>query len=120
MLFFIKIFKKYIHEEDMVHGNLKPENFLFENENEDSIVKITDVALFTILDKDLLKHSIESSSQYCAPEVLRGEVGHAASDMWSLGAFTYTLYFSFFFLFQNFKIILSLKYNKKLMWRRTI
>ena len=48
----------------MVHGNLKPENFLYENESEDSIVKITDVALYTILEKDLLKNSIESSPQY--------------------------------------------------------
>ena len=38
MSLFIIIFKKYIHEEDMVHGNLKPENFLFENDNVDSIV----------------------------------------------------------------------------------
>ena len=49
----------------MIHGNLKPENFLYEDENDDSIVKITDVGLYTILDKDLLKHSIEASSQYC-------------------------------------------------------
>ena len=49
----------------MVHGNLKPENFLYEDEIDESIVKITDVGLYTILDKDLLKHSIEASSQYC-------------------------------------------------------
>ena len=49
----------------MVHANLKPENFLYENESEESLVKITDIALYTILEKDLLKQSIESSFQYC-------------------------------------------------------
>lgn len=49
----------------MVHANLKPENFLYESESEESVVKITDVSMYTILEKDLLRHSIESSFQYC-------------------------------------------------------
>ena len=34
-------------------------------ENEDSIIKITDIALNPILDKDLLKNSLNISAQYC-------------------------------------------------------
>lgn len=83
---------KYIHQEGLVHGDLKPENFMFEQaENEESLVKITDIALNPILDKDLLKNSLSLSTQYCAPEMLRNDVGNPSSDMWSIGAFAYTL-----------------------------
>ncbi|CAF0887529.1 unnamed protein product [Brachionus calyciflorus] len=82
---------KYIHDEGLVHGNLKPENLVFENENDESNVKITDIALYPILESELLKHAIVSNVQFCAPEILRNEVGNPASDMWSLGAFSYLL-----------------------------
>ncbi len=61
-------------------------------DTDDCLVKITDTALFPILDRDLLKTSLNISAQYCAPETLRNDVGNPASDMWSLGAFAYTLY----------------------------
>ena len=61
-------------------------------DTDDCLVKITDTAVFPILDRDLLKTSLNISAQYCAPETLRNDVGNPASDMWSLGAFAYTLY----------------------------
>ncbi len=60
-----KFFLKYIHDEGLVHGNLKAENFIFENDNDDSNVKISDIALYPLLDRELLKHTISTSPQYC-------------------------------------------------------
>ena len=54
----------------MVHGNLKAENFIFENDNDDSNVKISDIALYPLLDRELLKHTISTSPQYCGKFVL--------------------------------------------------
>lgn len=84
---------QYIHQECLVHGNLKPENIMYENaENEDGTIKITDTALNAILDKDLVKSSLNHSAQYCvAPETLRNESGNPATDMWAVGAFAYSL-----------------------------
>jgi len=57
---------KYVHDLELVHGNLKPENFLFDSEDEnDSIIKITDIALYSLFDKEILKNSLTSSAQYC-------------------------------------------------------
>lgn len=38
---------------------------MYETENDDSSIKITDFALYPILEKELLKHAIVSSAQYC-------------------------------------------------------
>jgi serine/threonine protein kinase len=56
---------KYIHDEELVHGNLKPENFIFENDNYDGQIKLTDIALYPLLGTDLLKYALTSSAQYC-------------------------------------------------------
>ena len=111
---------KYLHDEQLVHGDVKPENVIFDNNNiEPKLVKITDVALFTLLDTDLLRHTLAISGQYCgnslsfmeseceypsngfidvflhcnclAPEVLRNELGNPVSDMWSFGVVAYLL-----------------------------
>ncbi len=58
-------YAQYIHEEDLVHGNLKPENLIYETESEDSKIKISDVAVYELMDKDLLRHAINSSTQFC-------------------------------------------------------
>ena len=54
---------KYIHDEQLVHGNLKPSNLIYVNETEESVIKVTDVALFKIIDKELLKHFVNESVQ---------------------------------------------------------
>ena len=58
-------FFKYIHDEQLVHGNLKPSNLIYINESEESLIKITDVALFKLLDKDLLRHYVSEAVQFC-------------------------------------------------------
>jgi serine/threonine protein kinase len=94
--------KKYIHNEGVVHGNLKPENCVYENEydepsdnetNEhlnDQTIKITDVALLKILDKDLMRFAAGSAIQYSAPEVFRNKITKS-SDMWSFGCIAYLM-----------------------------
>lgn len=56
---------RYIHQEGLVHGNLKASNFIYENDSEDSHVKITDISLPLILDKDQLRNYVHESAQFC-------------------------------------------------------
>ncbi len=68
LIIIFNIFKcvKYVHDQELLHGNLKPENFLFDSEDEnESHVKITDIAMYSLFDKEILKHSLTSSAQYC-------------------------------------------------------
>ena len=61
----ILFFNKYIHDEQLAHGNLKPSNLIYLNESEESIIKITDISLFKILDKELLRHFVSEAVQFC-------------------------------------------------------
>ena len=40
----------YMHEKDIVHRDLKPENLLYEDNNEDSIIKVSDFGLSKVID----------------------------------------------------------------------
>jgi calcium-dependent protein kinase len=60
----LEIFKQ-IHEEGVIHKDLKPENFMIQNQDDDSTVKITDVALDSILGATLHRHNIIASAQSC-------------------------------------------------------
>ena len=69
-----------------MHKDLKPKKIFIEKEGE---IKITDFAMskWDFLNKEQL---MQATSYYLAPEVLK-KVRTAKSDLWSVGAITYTM-----------------------------
>lgn len=82
---------KYLHENNVVHRDLKPENILYEDLSPESSLKIADFGLSTIVSNKVSLMTVCGTPGYCAPEVLKGEKYDASCDMWSLGVITYIL-----------------------------
>lgn len=81
----------HIHALGIVHRDLKPENILFENESENSDIKIIDFGVsrqFFKKNDDL--NSIVGTPYYVAPEVLTGKYDKKV-DIWSIGIIMYVL-----------------------------
>ncbi|XP_039011839.1 calcium-dependent protein kinase 3-like [Hibiscus syriacus] len=78
------------HSMGVIHMDLKPENFLFLNKDEDSPLKATDFGLSVFFKPGDVFKSLVGSAYYVAPEVLRRRYGPEA-DIWSAGVILYTL-----------------------------
>jgi len=72
----------WMHEHAMVHGDLKPDNILI---SPDGDIVLTDFGLAANLPVGVLGGAI----CYQAPEVLRGQTGETAADIFSLGVLWY-------------------------------
>ncbi|KAG2655692.1 hypothetical protein PVAP13_1KG031400 [Panicum virgatum] len=78
------------HLRGLVHRDMKPENFLFKSNKEDSPLKATDFGLSDFIKPGRKFHDIVGSAYYVAPEVLKRRSG-LESDVWSIGVITYIL-----------------------------
>ncbi|XP_037491183.1 mitogen-activated protein kinase kinase kinase 1 [Jatropha curcas] len=79
---------EYLHEQDVVHGDIKCANLLL---NENGVVKIADFGLAKVTDLKTLRKSGRGTPAWCAPEApevinlkRQGWNGFQA-DIWSLG-----------------------------------
>lgn len=82
----------YLHDQGVVHRDIKPENLLFENESDDSPLRLTDfgISSFTQDDDDMLT-TVCGSRGYVAPEILLRKGYGKPVDMWAIGIMTYLL-----------------------------
>ncbi|XP_068646645.1 calcium-dependent protein kinase 18-like [Aristolochia californica] len=78
------------HLHGLVHRDMKPENFLFKSNKEDSSLKATDFGLSDFIKPGRKFSDIVGSAYYVAPEVLKRKSG-PESDVWSIGVITYIL-----------------------------
>lgn len=74
----------WMHEHEVVHGDLKPDNVLL---REDSDVVLTDFGLAARLPIGVTGGAI----MHQAPEVLSGQIGETQADVYSLGLMWYEL-----------------------------
>lgn len=84
---------RYCHSHDIVHRDLKLENFLFETKAHDSDLKLIDFGLSqyfrpTTADEMLTKSC--GTPYYVSPEVLEGSY-NLKCDVWSVGVIAYML-----------------------------
>ena len=85
------LFNFYIqtkYSEIVIFRDLKPENFIFLDESEDSPLKVIDFGCSAIFadekGRKRIMHSLLGTPYYIAPEVLEGEYTEKC-DIWSAG-----------------------------------
>ncbi|XP_051123907.1 calcium and calcium/calmodulin-dependent serine/threonine-protein kinase isoform X2 [Andrographis paniculata] len=80
-----------LHQARIIHGDLKPENCLFLNKDEDSPLKIMDFGLSSVEDFADPVVGLFGSIDYVSPEALLRDKVTPKSDVWSLGVILYIL-----------------------------
>ncbi|XP_071789769.1 serine/threonine-protein kinase Chk2-like [Asterias amurensis] len=79
---------KYLHDNGITHRDLKPENILLTNDENQTLIKVTDFGLSKFVGEKSLMQTLCGTPTYLAPEVLTkaGKTGYGKSvDCWSLG-----------------------------------
>ncbi len=81
---------QHMHENNVVHLDLKPENIMFETRTSQN-VKIVDFGLATHLDPDEVVKVSAATVEFAAPEIVEKEAVGFATDMWAVGVLTYVI-----------------------------
>mmetsp|Transcript_41658 Transcript_41658/g.97979 ORF Transcript_41658/g.97979 Transcript_41658/m.97979 type:complete len:553 (+) Transcript_41658:8-1666(+) len=80
----------YCHGMGVAHRDIKPENILFESEELDSRLKLSDFGYSAFIKPGQRLHDRHGSPYYVAPEVLTGDYDEKC-DLWSCGVLLYIL-----------------------------
>ena len=79
---------KEIHNKNLIHRDLKPDNIFI---SEDFKIKLGDFGISKQLIGTKHANTITGTSNYMAPEILKGEKYDNKVDIWSLGCIVYEL-----------------------------
>eukprot|EP00826_Nyctotherus_ovalis_P042203 TRINITY_DN4317_c0_g2_i2.p1 TRINITY_DN4317_c0_g2~~TRINITY_DN4317_c0_g2_i2.p1 ORF type:complete len:466 (+),score=129.32 TRINITY_DN4317_c0_g2_i2:149-1546(+) len=80
---------KYLHDNEVVHQKLAPENILVDDNNN---LKLLDYGIFKIVKNIHSSGYIDTKNYACmSPEMLKGNKFDESSDIWSLGCIVYEL-----------------------------
>ncbi|CAG9530815.1 unnamed protein product [Cercopithifilaria johnstoni] len=81
---------QYMHNKNIVHLDLKPENIMFTS-NESNDIKIIDFGLAQKLDPNKSTTLLFCTAEFCSPEIINMEPVGLSADMWAVGVITYSL-----------------------------
>jgi len=81
---------QYLHDHNIVHLDLKPENVVC-TQRDDANVKIIDFGTAQELEPDRQIKSMVGTPEFVAPEVVSYDYISTGTDMWSLGVICYIL-----------------------------
>merc|ERR1712159_294877 len=85
---------RYMHQQDVLHCDLKPENVLCTHDptSDGFHVKVADMGLSKVLEKGVEQDlSFCGTPLYMAPEMLRKEQYSCPVDLWSIGCMMHEL-----------------------------
>ncbi|XP_069637959.1 serine/threonine-protein kinase 17B isoform X2 [Haliaeetus albicilla] len=80
-----------LHENNIVHLDLKPQNILLSSVNPLGDVKIVDFGMSRKLENCSELRQIMGTTEYLAPEILNYDPITTATDMWNIGVISYML-----------------------------
>ncbi|GME79335.1 unnamed protein product [Ambrosiozyma monospora] len=95
----------YLHRKNIVHRDIKPANIVFENDDDESKIKLVDFGIARKMDQTTKSNSNANGQKdgvatvdcsyagtflYSAPETYAGKYNHKA-DVWSVGVVCYML-----------------------------
>uniref|UniRef100_A0A3Q0RW74 Serine/threonine-protein kinase 17A n=1 Tax=Amphilophus citrinellus TaxID=61819 RepID=A0A3Q0RW74_AMPCI len=81
----------FLHRNNVVHLDLKPQNILLTSATPLGDIRIVDFGLSRRMDDITEVREILGTPEYVAPEILNYEPISTATDMWSIGVLTYVM-----------------------------
>ncbi|XP_006634361.1 serine/threonine-protein kinase 17A [Lepisosteus oculatus] len=81
----------FLHKNNVVHLDLKPQNILLTSASPVGDIKIVDFGLSRIVSSNEELREIMGTPEYVAPEILNYEPISTATDMWSIGVLAYVM-----------------------------
>ena len=84
----IIVILEYLHNQDIVYRDLKPENMVF---MDNGYIKLIDFGFAKCLKSGEKTKTILGTPEYIAPEIMSGNGYGKPVDWWALGIFTYEL-----------------------------
>ena len=79
-----------MHENNIVHLDIKPENIMFLSKGS-QYVKLIDFGLAAKLDPDDVVKVSAATVEFAAPEIVLHESVGFSTDMWAVGVLTYVM-----------------------------
>ncbi|KAJ8336415.1 hypothetical protein SKAU_G00376350 [Synaphobranchus kaupii] len=81
----------FLHDNSVVHLDLKPQNILLTSDSPLGDIKIVDFGLSRMVSGNQELREIMGTPEYVAPEILNYEPISTATDMWSIGVLAYVM-----------------------------
>ncbi|XP_045917264.1 serine/threonine-protein kinase 17A [Micropterus dolomieu] len=81
----------FLHQNNVVHLDLKPQNILLTSSSPLGDIKIVDFGLSRMVSSHRELREIMGTPEYVAPEILNYEPISTATDMWSIGVLAYVM-----------------------------
>ena len=81
----------FLHERNIAHLDLKPQNILLSSEADSEDVKLCDFGISRVIEPGVDVKAILGTVDYISPEVLSYEPITLAADVWSVGVLAYVL-----------------------------